>query len=167
MFGILTRKRLVPRLSTTGRRRSRHTAIEVAPLECRSLLSAHLRSRSQSRCPDNSAREQSVPIQVSGTVGDSDTAATLSRSLAYTVFNTETNQQVRSGRAMIAGDGSYRFNLRLPARHHASTERFTVVVMASDSAGNSSTDSAMVTVTPKRAGLAASSPAGTAGTPIH
>ena len=70
-------------------------------------------------CPDHAARGPSVQVRVSGTVGDSDTAATLSRSLGYTVFNTETNQQVRSGTAMIAGDGSYRFNLRLPGGRHA------------------------------------------------
>jgi hypothetical protein len=150
MFGILTRRRLGPRLSSTGRRRSRRTAIEVVPLEGRSLLSsASPITITESIAPIMHARGRSVPIQVSGTVGDSDTAATLNRSLAYTVFDTATNRQVSSGTATIAGDGSYHFSLRLPERHHASAEEFTVVVMASDSAGNSNTDSAMVTATPR------------------
>lgn len=150
MLGILTKKPSGLRLSSAGPRRGRHIAVEVAPLECRSLLSsAGPLTITESVAPLMRNRGASVQVRVSGTVDDSDTAATLSRSLAYTVFNTETNQQVRSGTTMIAGDGRYQFNLRLPGRHHARSEEFTVLVTASDSAGNSSTDSAMVAVTPR------------------
>jgi hypothetical protein len=106
----------------------------------------------ESVTPLSAARGRSVSVQVSGTVTDSDTAATLNSSLAYAVFNSRTNRQIGSGTAMIAGDGSYLFDVRLPGGRHSSSEDFSIVVVASDSDGNSGIDFATVAATPRRGG---------------
>ncbi len=91
-------------------------------------------------------------VQVAGSVSDGDTSATLNRSLAYTVFDTTTNRQVRAGTTSIAADGSYGFNIRLTGRHHSSAGDYSISVTADDNAGNTGSDSAMVSVTLDRGG---------------
>ena len=129
-------------------------AIGVAPLESRSLLSTVSPitvTESVVPQPHSGARGRPIAVQVSGTVADSDTAATLNKSLAYAVFNTANDHQLRHGTAAIASDGDYSFDVRLPVqsagRRSSSADQFTISVMVSDSAGNSGTDSATVAVT--------------------
>ena len=130
------------------------TDVEVTQLESRSLLSTTSPiSLTETISPQmiTSSNGRPVSVQVSGTVTDSDTAATLNKSLAYTVFDTQTNHQVRSGTATIDGSDSYTFNVNLHGRgfgrHHSKVSQFTISVMASDSDANSGTDSAVVIVT--------------------
>lgn len=155
MFGTVMRKAAASGLSTAGRRRSRRIAIEVAPLESRSLLSTVSPitvTESVSPQAKVGGRGQPLGVQVSGTVADSDTGATLNRSLAYTVLDTTTGHQIRTGTAMIAGGGDYAFNVRLATRnlgrHHSSADQFTITVTATDNAGNSGTASDTVAVAP-------------------
>jgi hypothetical protein len=129
-------------------------AVEVLALEDRSLLSsASAITITESVNPQMlaAAGRRPIPVQVSGTVTDTDTAATITPSLAYTVFDTQTNHLIRSGTGTLAGDGTYMFNISLHGRgfggNHSSPSQFTISVMASDSDGNSGTGSAIVTVT--------------------
>ncbi len=156
MLETFTRRAKTSALLRPGRRRSRRAAIEVAPLESRSLLSTVSPiTITEGVNPKmvGEARGRPIAVSVSGTVADSDTSAVLNRSIAYTVFDNQKDRQVGSGTATIASNGSYGFNVRLPERHagrHASgTEEFTISVMANDSDGNSNSDSAVVTVTPE------------------
>ncbi len=139
----------------TNRKARRKAAVEVAALESRSLLSTVSPiavTESVSPVNDGGGRHRPVMVQVSGTVTDSDMSTTLDRSLAYTVFDTSTNRMVQSGTATINPDGSYAFDIRLTGRHHSSAGDYTIGVTASDSAGNTGSDSAMVGVTPDRGG---------------
>jgi hypothetical protein len=145
-------------MSRAGRRRSRRAAIGVVTLEGRSLLStASPITITEGVNPIRAARRGPMEVEVSGIVADGDTAATLDRSLSYTVFDTQTGRQIREGTARIASDGSYRFDVGLSARgsgghHHSSVGQFTVSVMASDSAANTASNSATVDVTPNAGG---------------
>ena len=73
------------------------------------------------------------------------------KSLAYSVFDSANDHQVGGGMAAIGSEGDYSFKVRLPVhgidRHSSRADQFTITVMASDSAGNSGTDSATVAVT--------------------
>ena len=150
---LLARAALAFELPEAVRRRSRRTTLEVTSLEGRSLLSvASPIAITEAVNPQSIGRARGTPItiDVSGTVSDSDTMATLNPALAYSVFATGTNQQVGHGVATIARDGSYNFDLKLTGRglgRHGSSSGFTVAVMANDSAGNTGSDSALVTVT--------------------
>ncbi len=153
MFSFITRKGTGLGSRKAGRRRSRRAAIEVAPLEGRWLLStASPITVTESVTPLAAARGRSVQVQVSGTVTDSDTAAVLKPSLAYAVFNSRANREIGNGTATIASDGSYQFDVRLPRGRHSRSNDFTIIVMASDNAGNSGTDSATVAATPRMHG---------------
>jgi hypothetical protein len=160
-----TRKRATARLpSRDHRRRSRRAGIEVAPLENRALLSTTATSPititetvTTPATPTPFGRP--IPVQVAGTVTDSDAPpATLDKTLAYTVVNTQTNREIRTGTAAIQPDGSYMFTVDFPGRrfgrHHfqgfAITSDFTITVMASDSAGNTGSDSSSVLITPSQ-----------------
>ena len=115
MFSLFTRKGTGSGSLKAGRRRSRRAAIELAALEGRWLLStASPITITESVTPLAAARGRSVQVQVSGTVTDSDAAARLNPSLAYVVFDSQTNRQISSKTATIAGNGSYSFDVRLP-----------------------------------------------------
>jgi hypothetical protein len=141
--------------STKSHRHSRRAAMEVACLENRSLLSTSPITITEALTPQSIGHAQGRPltVDVSGTVTDSDTTAALNPRLAYSVFSTRTGDQVGHGTAMIAADGGYSFDVRLfgngLGRHNATT-RFMISVTASDNAGNSGSDSALVTVASQR-----------------
>ena len=84
MLGNLTTRAAASRLSRVGRRRSRRASIEVAPLESRSLLSTVSPITITEAVSPLMAGGMGRPItvQVSGTVTDSDTAATLNKTHA-------------------------------------------------------------------------------------
>ena len=153
MIGILATRATALNSPRAGRPPSRRAAIEVlarVPGRCCSRVppSPSPRRLTRSRLPGGGPS----PF-VSGTVADSDTSATLNRSLTYAVLDTQTDHQVRSGTATITGDGTYNFDVRLSGRGHGRRHliagQFAISVMAGDSASNTGTDSAMVAVTPE------------------
>lgn len=153
MFGTLRSRATASGRPGAARRSGRRAAIEVAALEGRLLLStASPITVTEAVNPLSipGARGRPITVQVSGIVTDSDTAATLNRSLAYTIFDTVTGRETGHETAPIAADGSYAFDVRLSTRHlgrhHSGSEPLAISVMATDSDGNSGTDSVMVDV---------------------
>jgi hypothetical protein len=152
MFGAFTTRWTAFGFWRSSHRRSRRAVISVALLESRSLLStASPITITEAVNPQSIslARRGHVMVDVSGSVADSDSMATLKPALAYSVFATGTDHQVGFGTAMIASNGSYNFDVTLSGRglsRRGATSGFTISVTASDSAGNTGSDSAMVTV---------------------
>jgi hypothetical protein len=88
-----------------------------------------------------------LPVQVSGTVSDSDTAATLNNSVDYAVFAGQSHHPLSMGTATLDSQGDYSLSINIPARgfrHNMIGHPYRVSVSASDNAGNTGTDSALV-----------------------
>ena len=129
--------------------RGRRAAVEVAQLECRSLLSTGLTiSESvnpQVLWPPNG---RLVPVHVSGTI--SDDVGTVN-SVQYTVQDSEaaTTAPILSGPVTLSNSGQYSFTVDLQALcsgHDHNGRQYTINITAGDNAGVSATDFAIVTV---------------------